>query len=196
MFPRLSLALMTLLIAFFTPAMALAHSDMGGTGFSAGFSHPVLGLDHLLAMLSVGMLSAQMGGRALWSVPLTFVVVMLVGGVMGMMGIPLFSIELGISLSVLVLGVAIAFGRRLPTVLVMVGVSFFAVFHGYAHGQEMPSIAQPVLYALGFAAGTGVIHLVGVFMVQLFKQLKQGRALVRYCGAGIAGVGIYLLSGL
>jgi len=178
------------------PSFAWAHINVGDTGFLAGFSHPVLGLDHLLAMLSVGILSAQIGGKALWSVPLMFVCVMLVGGLLGMAGVPLLSIELGISLSVLVLGVAIVFGSRLSKALAMLGVSFFAVFHGYAHGEEMPAVAQPVLYALGFATGTGVIHIVGVLIAQFLKQFRQGNILIRYLGAGITGVGVYLLAGL
>ena len=176
------------------PEIAFAHS--GGTegAFMSGLGHPVLGLDHLLAMLSVGILSAQMGGKAIWSVPLTFVIVMLGGGVLGMNDIHVFSVELGIAISVILLGIAIASEKKLAPSLAMLFVGVFAVFHGHAHGTEMPYLAEPVLYTLGFITGTISIHILGVLISYLLQKLKYGEQVLRFLGAGIAAIGVYLLS--
>ena len=149
------------------PSIAYAHD--GGNiplgGFLVGLLHPVLGFDHLLAMLSVGILSAQIGGKAIWTVPATFVGVMALGGLLGLTGLNLTATEIGIAISVILLGLAIALERRLPILIAMLGVGFFAIFHGYAHGAEMPDTAQPVLYAFGFLTGTILIHIAGVLKV-------------------------------
>ena len=178
--------------ALLFPSLAFAHEVAGGGGFVSGLSHPVLGFDHLLAMLSVGILSAQMGGRAIWSVPATFVVVMLIGGILGINDINLVSVELGIVMSVFALGIAIAAAKKLPAPMTMVLVGFFALFHGHAHGTEMPYLSEPALYALGFVVGTATIHISGVSIGLLTEQFKGGRQLLRYLGAGIAGIGFYL----
>ncbi|WP_156948195.1 HupE/UreJ family protein [Marinobacterium jannaschii] len=164
-----------------------------GGGFMAGLSHPVLGFDHLLAMISVGVLSAQMGGRAIWQVPLTFVFLMLLGGVAGMQKVPLFSVELGIAISVLALGIAIAAESKFSALLAITFVGFFAIFHGHAHGTEMPYLAKPVLYALGFVAGTAAIHIAGVVIGLVSQRYQQGVAVLRYTGAAIAGIGFHLI---
>ena len=177
----------------FIPCLAQAHEVAGGNGFMAGFNHPVLGLDHLLAMLGVGMLSAQMGGRAIWSIPTAFVIVMLVGGLLGIQGVPLFSVELGISISVLAMGIAIVVERKLPYLLALLFVGFFAIFHGYAHGLEIPYLAKPLYYVCGFIAGTATIHIVGVFIALFLKKLPQGYQLLKYLGAAIGGIGFYLI---
>lgn len=182
------------LITLILPNIALAHTATQTKGFISGLSHPVLGFDHLLAMISVGILSAQMGGRAIWTVPATFVAIMLAGGVLGMQGIPFFSVELGIACSVLALGVALAAEKKLPQVLAMLFVGFFAIFHGHAHGTEMPQLAQPALYALGFVIGTTVIHIAGVLVGSFSKFVPNGVQLLRYIGAGIAGIGFYLVA--
>ena len=139
-FISLTLAILISLI----PDVVLAH-DGGNVqigGFLVGLIHPVLGYDHLLAMLSVGILSAQIGGRAIWTVPATFVGVMAVGGALGFTQINFTSTELGIAASLVILGLVIAAERTLPIQLAMLGVGFFATFHGYAHGTEMPETAQ------------------------------------------------------
>ncbi|WP_413701278.1 HupE/UreJ family protein [Psychromonas sp. KJ10-10] len=179
---------------FTLPELAFAHS--GGTegAFMSGLGHPVLGLDHLLAMLSVGILSAQMGGRSIWSVPLTFVIIMLLGGVLGMNDIPVFSVELGIAISVILLGIAIASEKKLVPLLAMLFVGIFAIFHGHAHGTEMPYLAEPALYTLGFITGTISIHILGVLISYILQKLKYGEQVLRFLGAGIAGIGVYLLS--
>lgn len=188
------IVLATVGVVSFLPSISYAHEGAGG-GFMAGLTHPVLGFDHLLAMLSVGILSAQMGGVAIWRVPLTFVLVMLGGGILGINGIPLFSVELGIALSVLALGVAIALDKKLSPVLAMVFVGFFAIFHGHAHGTEMPSLSKPLLYACGFVIGTAGIHVAGVLIGIITERIKEGKQLLRYAGAGIAGVGFHLIIG-
>lgn len=181
------------LILILAPTMAQAHVGDHGGGFVAGLSHPVLGLDHLLAMLAVGILSAQMGGRAIWAVPTAFVAVMLIGGLMGIYGVPFFSVELGIAVSVLALGVALAAEKKLPMFWTMFAVGFFALFHGHAHGVEMPEIAAPALYALGFLVGTAAIHITGVLVAVVSNLYKQGPQFLRYLGAGIAGIGLHLI---
>ena len=175
------------------PAVAFAHEMEGGGGFISGLSHPVLGFDHLLAMLSVGILSAQMGGKAVWTIPATFVVVMLMGGVLGINEVEIISVELGIAFSVLALGIAIAASKKLPPLLAMVFVGFFAIFHGHAHGAEMPYLAKPLFYAMGFVVGTTVIHIAGVAIGYVTVRYKDGLQLLRYLGAGIAGIGFHLL---
>lgn len=126
-------------------------------------------------------------------VPAAFVVVMLVGGVLGMNGIPLFSVETGISLSVLALGLALTVEKKLGAVVAMVFVGFFAVFHGYAHGTEMPNLANPMHYAVGFIIGTASIHAAGVMIGEAAKLIPDGKQLLRYLGAGIAGIGFHLM---
>ena len=186
--------LATVGVVSFLPSISYAHEGTGG-GFMAGLTHPVLGFDHLLAMLSVGILSAQMGGLAIWRVPLTFVLVMLGGGVLGINGIPLFSVELGIALSVLALGVAIALEKKLSPMLAMIFVGFFAIFHGHAHGTEMPSLSKPMFYACGFVLGTAGIHVAGVLVGIIAERITDGAQLLRYAGAGITGVGFHLIIG-
>jgi len=189
---KISLAICLLLLF---PAVASAHEIAGSTGggFFTGLLHPVLGLDHFLAMVSVGLLSAQLGGKAIWTVPTTFVVVMLIGGILGIAGIPLISVELGIALSVFFLGFAVAADKNVPVVASMIFVAIFAIFHGHAHGVEMPVVAQPALYALGFVVGTASIHLLGVLIGITADKLFHSSMLVRLLGAGVAGIGLHLL---
>ena len=182
-------------IGLFFPIVANAHGETYSADifFWAGLIHPALGFDHLLAMISVGILSAQMGGRAIWTVPITFVSVMLIGGVLWIQRIALVSVELGIAFSVLVLGVALAAEKKLSPILAMIFVGCFAIFHGHAHGTEMPTMAEPVLYACGFVIGTAVIHIAGILIGIFSKTISHGDQLLRYAGAGIAGIGFHLL---
>jgi len=184
---------LTLLIGLLLPSIVFAHESVPDSGFISGLSHPVLGFDHLLAMISVGILSAQMGGRAIWTVPLTFVVVMLIGGVLGIQGVPFFSVELGIAFSVFALGIALAAEKKLSAVIAMIFVGFFALFHGHAHGTEMPSLAKPMMYALGFVIGTVSIHIAGVLIGVFSKKINNGPQLLRYIGAAIAGIGFHMV---
>lgn len=175
------------------PEIASAHTFRGETGFLSGVFHPVLGFDHLLAMLSVGIISAQIGGRAIWTVPLTFVTVMGLGGFLGMQDIGLPGVEYGIALSVLILGVAVARGKRINRAIAHIGVAFFAIFHGHAHGAEMPAMASPFIFSAGFLLGTAVIHLTGVSIGLVSARIKDGAQALRYVGAGIAGIGVYII---
>lgn len=170
-----------------------AHESLQGGSFISGLRHPVLGFDHLLAMLSVGILSAQMGGRAIWTVPSTFVGVMLIGGILGIQEIPLFSVELGIAFSVLALGIALVAEKKISPIFAIIFVGFFAIFHGHAHGTEMPYLTKPVLYALGFITGTAGIHIAGVLVGVFSNKIDKGAQLLRYIGAGIAGIGLHLI---
>ncbi len=192
--PAIGLALVFGLI----PSIVYAHdgSNVPFGGFLSGLVHPVLGYDHLLAMLSVGILSAQIGGRAIWTVPATFVGVMAIGGSLGLIDIGLTSPELGIAASLVLLGAIIAAERSLPVRLAMLGVGFFAIFHGYAHGTEMPTTAEPVLYAFGFLTGTALIHIAGVVIGDIAKHYERGKVVLRVGGGLIALVGFLFIFGV
>ncbi|HAV77993.1 MAG TPA: urease accessory protein UreJ [Anaerolineae bacterium] len=180
------------------PSVVYAH-DGGNTPFGSfltGLVHPVLGYDHFLAMLSVGILSAQIGGRAIWTVPATFVLVMAVGGGLGLINIGLTSTEVGIAASLFILGLIIALDRKLRTPLAMLGVGFFAIFHGYAHGSEMPLTAEPIKYAFGFLTGTALIHIAGVVIGDIAKHYNSGKIILRISGGLIALVGMLIIIGL
>lgn len=182
-----------LLILFFAlPSLALAHTGVGDTtGFMHGFSHPIGGADHLLAMIAVGLWAAQIGGRALWVVPCTFVGVMLLGGVLGFSGVAIPFVEQGILLSILVLGVLIAGAFKLPTAYSCIIVGIFAVFHGHAHGTEMPASLSAGSYAIGFALATAMLHTAGIGLGSLMKQVNL-HTISRFIGGAIALSGIYL----
>lgn len=158
-------------------------------GFLNGFAHPILGFDHLLAMVSVGLLSVQLGGRALYTVPATFVTVLGLGGALGLAGVPLPQVEGAIALSVFALGVAIASKAVLPMPVAMAFVAFFALFHGHAHGAEIPAMASPVGFVIGFMLASAMLHIAGIG-IGLVGKSEQLRALI---GAGIAGIGLHLL---
>jgi len=185
--------LFSFLIVSLLPGLAHAHTLGGEGGFLSGLTHPVLGFDHFLAMLSVGILSAQMGGKAIWTVPLTFVSVMAIGAFIGIQEIGLPGVEYGIALSVLILGVALAMEKKLAPMWAMICVGVFATFHGYAHGVEMPEIVSPVFYSLGFLTGTTGIHLAGVLVGVISERTPKGAEILRYVGAGISGVGVHIL---
>lgn len=180
-------------LVLLAPGLALAHSGSGTGGFLAGLTHPVLGFDHFLAMVSVGILSAQMGGRAIWTVPATFVSVMALGAFIGTKAVVLPGVEYGIAMSLLVLGFALAMAQKLPTVWAMLGVAFFAIFHGHAHGTEMPAIVKPVIYGLGFLLGTAALHVAGVLIGFFSNKTVRGTAILRYVGAGISGIGVHII---
>jgi len=198
---HLTIKTVTLAILALFPALALAHSNSSGSGFTAGLLHPVLGMDHLLAMLSVGIISAQFGGRFVWFVPTLFVIAMVIGEVMGANGIGLPFVELGIATSVVVLGFGIIFARhnqhyKWLVPLTMAFVVLFGLLHGHAHGEEMPNSASPVYYAFGFIVSTSLIHLVGVLIGFLFTHRENLRRASTILGVAVAGAGFYILSGL
>ncbi len=192
-FPWASRALLVLVLLVVLPASALAHAEgaAAGAGFLTGFLHPLRGIDHVLAMLAVGMWGAQLGNPAIWVLPVAFPQVMALGGVAGILGLPLVGIELGVTVSVLVLGSMIALDRRPPLWAAFLIVSFFAVFHGYAHGAELPGKTGAVAYSAGFVTATGLIHLTGIGIGFVVK-LPHGAKLLRAGGGAIAAAGLLL----
>jgi urease accessory protein len=195
-FTTLSTAL-TALAIFLTPA-ALAHSEVGAIGgFQSGFLHPIFGPDHVLAMVGVGILGAFLGSWARWGLPIIFPLVMAVGGVLGISGVPIPSIEVGIALSSVVIGALIASGyKKFPLWLVAVVVGIFAIFHGHAHGAEMPEAASALTYAIGFVLATGLLHLAGIAIGLIEQHMKHGTTILRITGGIIALLGLGFLFGI
>lgn len=187
--PRMLKGLLGMLML--TSNFAEAHvGHVAASGWTQGVLHPLLGLDHLCAMLAVGVWASQLGGRAVWGLPLTFVSVMALGGWLGMAALPLPFVEGGIALSLLVLGVFITRVQRLSLGLGALIVGGFAMFHGYAHGAEMPSDASGLSYAVGFIFTTSLLHISGILLTQTL--MKWGRPQgVRGLGALIALMGVY-----
>ena len=180
------------ILFFFLPVIALAHTGIGETaGFMHGFTHPIGGADHLLAMTAVGLWAAQIGGRALWAVPFAFVAAMILGGTLGFSGVLLPFIEEGILISVLILGVLIAGAFKLPLTYSVLVVGFFAIFHGYAHGAEMPLSTGAASYTAGFALATAALHLAGMGL-GIVLQKANLQTVSRLAGSAIALSGVYL----
>ncbi len=177
------------------PSAAWAHTGVGAVhDFSHGLMHPVSGLDHILAMIAVGLIAARMGGRALWLVPLAFVGMMVAGGVLGMTGAPLPFVELGIGLSVVVLGAIVAAGVRPPAALAMSLVGVFALFHGHAHGAEAPADVSGLAYAAGFVSATALLHATGAALgLTAQTRAAGGQTLIRIAGAAMAIAGIAMI---
>jgi urease accessory protein len=174
------------------PGVAYAHTHAGATtGFASGFLHPLTGIDHLLAMMAVGMWGAELGGAAIWVLPVAFPFVMALGGVAGILGLPMLAIEPGIAFSVIMLGLVIAVNMRVPLAFAGVLVSTFAIFHGYAHGAELPAQASALTYCMGFVIATGLIHLSGI-AIGLATKLPHGLSFVRFAGGAICCAGILI----
>jgi urease accessory protein len=173
--------------------VALAHT-VGGLagGFVSGFTHPLFGWDHVVAMVAVGMWGAFLGPPAIWLLPIVFPLVMAVGGAMGVIGVPLPGVEIGIALSAVALGALVAFAARPPLWIAAVIVGCFAVFHGHAHGTELPHAANAVAFSVGFVLATGFLHLCGI-AIGLLVCWPKGAVLVRVGGGVIAGTGIAFL---
>lgn len=184
--------LLAAIAAVLAPRSALAHTGVNPAhDLLHGLAHPLTGLDHILAMFAVGLWAAQRGGRAIWFVPLTFVLVMTLGAVLGMSGVSMHFVEPGIASSVLVLGVFVATAARLPLSISAVVVGFFALLHGNAHGAETPATASGLTYTLGFVSATIFLHLAGI-SVGLASHRLHSSQLVRYAGAAIAVCGLLL----
>jgi urease accessory protein len=190
----LQLALLALCLV---PTAAFAHVGVGSTsGLMHGFIHPLSGLDHQLAMTLIGIFAYQLGGRALWLVPLTFVIVMAFGGFLSVMGVPVPFVEVGIALSVIVLGAIVAFGVKASVAVAMGVVGLFAIFHGHAHGSEMPLDASGFEYGIGFMMATALLHAVGIgigFLIGMSSK-TLGNNVYRVVGglASVSGVALLL----
>jgi urease accessory protein len=179
----------------FAPAAALAHPGHDGAGgLASGLIHPFTGIDHVLAMIAVGVLAAQYGGRAVWLVPTSFLVAMGAAGAVGMAGIPVQFVEAGIGLSVVILGLMIAFQVKPPALVAMAAVGFFALFHGYAHGAEMPNGQAGLSFAAGFLVATAFLLGAGVGLGLLLQRQTLHRRLVQAGGGAMALVGIAVLA--
>jgi urease accessory protein len=183
-------------IALWIPKIASAHTGVGDiTGFWHGLEHPISGLDHILAMLAVGLWAAQMGGKALWIVPGAFVTAMVASSVMGHFGLPLPGVEQGILASDVILGLLLLFAARLPLALSAGIVAILAIFHGYAHGAEMPTTASGLAYGFGFIISTTLLHLAGIGIgLGLDRyQPKLQQLLFRIGGAATVVGAVYVL---
>lgn len=181
------------LALFLTPALAFAHPGHDSSGLMAGVAHPLTGLDHLLAMLAVGLWAAQQQSAARWALPVTFVASLLLGGVLGFAGLHIPFMETGIAASVLALGLLVAVAARLPMSLALGMSALFALIHGVAHGLELPELASPWGYAAGFGAATAALHAAGYAVVRALPQAAT--PLIRLAGAASAATGAWLLAG-
>ena len=182
-----------LCILLLWPTIAYAHllGDEAG-GFVSGFKHPISGLDHVVAMVSVGLWGAQLGAPAIWLLPVAFPMVMAFGGMLGLMGVPLPGTEIGIALSAIGLGGAVATEAQPPLWIAALLVGFFAIFHGHAHGTELPADENGVLYSIGFVVATGLLHLTGVG-IGLIHRWKPGQLILRTGGVGVTIAGAVFL---
>lgn len=175
-----------------SPLGLSAHEGGAAEGLLNGLKHPVSGLDHVVAMVAVGLWGAQLGPPAVWTLPVVFPVVMALGGMLGLMGVPLPGVEIGIALSALVLG-GMVMGEVKPSLVVTaIIVGVFAVFHGHAHGAELPEGASGVTYSLGFVIATGLLHAAGIAFGLLHKW-PAGQKVLRVAGAGVATAGAFFL---
>jgi urease accessory protein len=172
---------------------AWAHEQAGQAGgFVTGMLHPVSGLDHVLAMVAVGLWGAQLGAPAIWLLPVTFPLVMAFGGFLGLLGVPLPGVEVGIALSAILLGTMVATQSRPPLWLATAIVGFFAVFHGHAHGTELPAGQSGLAYSIGFVIMTGALHATGI-AIGLIHRWRKGRIVLRGAGAVVGAAGVFFL---
>ena len=189
--PKLALGLAVLPMLWVQSVFA--HVQKGeAAGLLTGFLHPISGLDHVLAMVAVGLWGAQLGAPAIWVLPVAFPLVMAMGGMLGFTGVPVPGIEYGIAASAILLGAAVTFKVRPPLVMAALLVGFFAVFHGYAHGTELPPGQSALLYSMGFVIATGCLHAVGIGIGAVHRW-TWGQRLLRGAGAVIALGGVFFL---
>ena len=179
--------------ALLWPVAAFAHQQGGeAIGLASGLKHPISGLDHVLAMVAVGLWGAQLGAPAVWLLPVTFPMVMAFGGMLALMGVPLPGAEFGIAVSAIALGLAVACEARLPLPAAAALVGFFAIFHGHAHGTELPPGANGLLYSVGFVIATGCLHATGI-AIGLVHRWPWGRIALRVAGALVTTGGLFFL---
>lgn len=182
---------LTAMLLWSPPAFAHIQGSEAA-GFFTGLSHPWSGLDHVLAMIAVGLWGAQLGRPALWMLPVTFPMVMATGALLGLLGIPLPGVEIGIACSAILLGAMVLGEFRPGLIIAALLVGFFAIFHGHAHGTELPPGQSGLLYSMGFVAGTGILHGVGI-VFGLIHRWPQGQLALRGAGAAIALAGMSFL---
>jgi urease accessory protein len=180
--------------AVLLPDLALAHEGVVARGFASGLTHPIFGLDHVVAMVAVGLWGAFLGQPAIWLLPLVFPVVMAFGGLLGISGVPIPAVETGIAASALALGAMVALAVRPPLGLAAALVGALAIFHGHAHGTELPQAASPLAYGVGFVVATGLLHLAGIAL-GLLARWPAGMRAVRVGGGATACAGLYFLVG-
>jgi urease accessory protein len=190
---RPSRAWLLLALMFLLVVRLEAHVQQGQTaGFLTGLRHPISGLDHVVAMISVGLWGAQLGAPAMWLLPVTFPMVMAVGGFLGLVGVPLPGVEIGIASSALLLGLMVAREAKPPIVVAAILVGLFGIFHGHAHGTELPEGQSGLMYSIGFVTATGCLHGVGI-AIGLVYRWPVGKVALRVAGAAVAVAGIAFL---
>lgn len=189
----LPVALLATLALASRPAFAHIVDGSATGGFAGGFAHPLFGLDHVVAMVAVGLWGAFLGPPAIWLLPITFPIVMAMGGAIAILGVPVPAVEIGIASSAIVLGGMIALAARPPLVIAAVIVGAFAIFHGHAHGAELPPGTDAVAFSVGFVMATGLLHLAGIAF-GLLTHWPAGLIGVRAAGVGIALIGAMFLS--
>jgi urease accessory protein len=191
--PNVARTTTVLLLALLWAQSALAHPQTGETvGFLTGFRHPISGLDHVLAMVAVGLWGAQLGSPAIWLLPVAFPIVMAMGGMLGLVGVPLPATEYGIAVSAIMLGAAVLFEIRPPLTLAATLVGFFAIFHGHAHGTELPPGQSALMYSMGFVIATGCLHATGIGIGTVHRWV-WGQKLLRVAGAMVAVGGVFFM---
>lgn len=187
-------AAITLALLLLWPAAVFAHeAESLRLGITGGILHPLSGPDHLLAMVAVGIWGAFLGRPLIYLLPIVFPTLMAIGGVAAMAGVRFPPVEIGIALSVIVLGAAILLAWRAPVWLAMIAVGLFGLFHGYAHGLELPSMADPIGFSLGFVVATGFLHIAGIAL-GLIRTQRGGEKLLRVIGGAISVAGLWFLS--
>jgi urease accessory protein len=189
------LAISVLALCALLPGFALGHVESGVAGdggFVSGLVHPVTGLDHVVAMVAVGLWGAILGPPAIWVLPIAFPLIMTVGAVLGILDVPVPAIELGIAVSAIVLGGMVAANARPPLAIAFFVIAFFAIYHGHPHGAALPDFGVPILYAAGFVVATGLLHVAGIGFGLLYRW-PAGKTAVRTLGATIAAAGGYFL---
>jgi urease accessory protein len=186
---------LALLIVLLSAVPASAHVLEGqAQGFLTGLAHPVSGLDHVVAMIAVGLWGAQLGTPAIWMLPVTFPIVMALGGFLALVGIPVPGVEIGIALSAVLLGLMVAGEAKPPLVMAAALVGVFAIFHGHAHGTELPPAQNGLMYSIGFVIATGALHGVGI-AIGVVHQWTVGRIALRVAGVVVAIAGVGFLWG-
>jgi urease accessory protein len=181
-----------ILLLLLSSAPVFAHTGDTGGGFTSGFSHPIGGLDHVLAMVAVGVWGAQLGHPQVWLLPMTFPLMMACGAALGLMGYPFPMVEVGIACSAIALGLMVLLEAQPPHLVSLALVAFFALFHGHAHGTELPVGQNRLLYSFGVVISTGLLHAVGIGIGTLHRW-QVGRVILRTAGAGVLGGGLFFL---